>query len=405
MAAATTNNIDMLVLSLSSCLGNVGVALTGFGMAIVYLFVWQIAVLSGYDTAYANFKYAIFIQALALFSAQPLLIYKAEIREHASRRMLMYFIPITILSTPLGQITGDQVSTDLVEAVGGVLVTFVAVFEMHQKRALFAAWLRAAVSCRCCSSSSSVNKATQHTIAAEPTDLVASSEPENGAAEAPSPSKPLSSSLLLRGSVCQRSKIPLGTSKNHETDDEHPEVVLEEAGDNEATKQEAVTAIGKPCHEQADTTNEEPEDDVHYPPLSWSSRFWTLFAGAASGFLGGLCGIRGPPIILYFLHPPTGVEFTKTSQRATGACITATNVTMRIVYYLFETLVLGGENNFERDDWTLYVSVVVFSLFGVLVGSELFKLLADNKATIRGILSVFLLLCGISLLLSSFAGV
>ena len=52
----------------------------------------------------------------------------------------MYFIPITILSTPLGQITGDRVSTDLVEAIGGFLVTFVAIFEIYQKRELFAAW-------------------------------------------------------------------------------------------------------------------------------------------------------------------------------------------------------------------------------------------------------------------------
>ena len=132
---------DVAILSVSAFLGNVGVALTGFGMAIIYLFVWQIAVLSGYDS---DFKYAIFIQALALFSAQPLLLYKAEIREHASRKMLLYFIPVTIISTPLGSILGDRVSTDLVEAIGGVLVTFVAVFEMYQKRELFVHWF-----CRC----------------------------------------------------------------------------------------------------------------------------------------------------------------------------------------------------------------------------------------------------------------
>lgn len=76
------------------------------------------------------------------FPQQPLLLWKAGVREHASRRMLMYFIPITIISTPLGQMVGDRVSTDLVEAIGGVLVTFVAVFEMYQKRELFAKWIR-----------------------------------------------------------------------------------------------------------------------------------------------------------------------------------------------------------------------------------------------------------------------
>jgi hypothetical protein len=67
------------------------------------------------------------------------MLYKADIREYASQRMLRYFIPITIIATPLGQITGDRVSTDIVEAVGGVLVTFVAVFEIYQKRDFFAA--------------------------------------------------------------------------------------------------------------------------------------------------------------------------------------------------------------------------------------------------------------------------
>ena len=130
---------DIILLSLASFLGNVGVALTGFGMAIVYLFIWQIAVLAGYDS---SFKYAVFIQAIALFSAQPLMLYKAEVRTYASRRMLLYFVPITIIATPLGQITGDRVFTYLVEAIGGFLVTFVAILEMYQKRKLFAAWFR-----------------------------------------------------------------------------------------------------------------------------------------------------------------------------------------------------------------------------------------------------------------------
>ena len=64
---------DVFLLSLCAFLGNIGVAITGFGMAIIYLFIYQILVLSGYDefdSKFSNFKYAIFIQALALFSAQ-----------------------------------------------------------------------------------------------------------------------------------------------------------------------------------------------------------------------------------------------------------------------------------------------------------------------------------------------
>jgi uncharacterized membrane protein YfcA len=78
---------------------------------------------------------------------------------------------------------------------------------------------------------------------------------------------------------------------------------------------------------------------------------------------------------------------------------------MRIAYYLVNTLAFRGDNFFEASNWSLYVSVVIFSLVGVLVGSKVFEYMKDSKAIIRGILSIFLLLCGGSLLISSFANV
>lgn len=130
---------DILLLSLAAFLGNVGVSLTGFGMAIVFLFVWQISVLLRYDS---DFKYAIFIQAISLFSVQPLLLYKTRIRQFALKKMLLYFIPVTIISTPLGQFTSNRVSTDAIEVVGGILVTFIATLEVYKQRKSFTAWLR-----------------------------------------------------------------------------------------------------------------------------------------------------------------------------------------------------------------------------------------------------------------------
>ena len=135
--------------------------------------------------------------------------------------------------------------------------------------------------------------------------------------------------------------------------------------------------------------------------IGFVAKAWTLIAGAASGFLGGLCGIRGPPVILYFLHPPPPVTFNKNTQRATGAIITATNVGMRVAYYLIETLAWKKESYFARSDWLLYVCIIVSSLGGVLVGGKLFEIMKDSRNTLRMILSLFLLLCGISLLLSS----
>jgi len=333
---------DFIILSLCSFLGNVGVAVTGFGMAIVYLFIWQIAVISGYES---NFKYAVFIQALALLSAQPLLLYSVGIKTHASRKMLFYFIPMTLISTPLGQITGDHVSTELVEAIGGGLVTFVAVFEMYQKRALFAGWL---------SSSFPSNKKNKEEKA-----------------------KDQSTSDNIKNESILENKATGAEEGSAEIDDAKMEEV----------------SLGNASTERRKVLNESG--------LGPNAQFWTLLAGGASGFLGGLCGIRGPPIIFYFLHPPFPVSFTRESQRATGACITAINVASRVVYYIIKTTVFDAESLFVSGDWVLYLVVLIVSCFGVIVGVRLFDFMKDSKATIRAILSILLLICGVSLILSS----
>lgn len=79
-------------------------------------------------------KRAIFIQALALFTVQPILLKKAKVIRHGSREALQYFIPATIIFTPLGQITGQKVSTDIIKAGSGVLVTLITVFEIYLNR-------------------------------------------------------------------------------------------------------------------------------------------------------------------------------------------------------------------------------------------------------------------------------
>ena len=61
------SNADIITLSACSFAGNVGAGLTGFGQAIILFFVWKIVELSGYD---GDFKYAVFIQALLLSTAQ-----------------------------------------------------------------------------------------------------------------------------------------------------------------------------------------------------------------------------------------------------------------------------------------------------------------------------------------------
>jgi len=133
-AQSTVAAADIGLLSACAFLGTIGASLTGFGQAIIFLFVWQIVELAGYD---GDFKSAVFIQALSLFSMQPLVLYKAKVWKNAHRRVLLLFVPITLVSTPLGQLVSDGVPTSIVQAVAGVLVTFVACWELYSKRNWF----------------------------------------------------------------------------------------------------------------------------------------------------------------------------------------------------------------------------------------------------------------------------
>jgi serine/threonine protein kinase/serine/threonine protein phosphatase PrpC/uncharacterized membrane protein YfcA len=134
------------------------------------------------------------------------------------------------------------------------------------------------------------------------------------------------------------------------------------------------------------------------PALTLQGKLWTISMGFLSGFLGGLCGIRGPPIILYFLHPP--MKMSKAVQKGNGAVITAANVISRVVTYVIKSAVNTKNNQFTNDDWPLYIIIVVASIGGVAVGQDIFEMMKDTQATIKTILCFMLLLCGISLIIA-----
>ena len=96
--------------------------------------------------------------------------------------------------------------------------------------------------------------------------------------------------------------------------------------------------------------------------ISISAKLFAVTMSFLSGFLGGLCGIRGPPIMLFFLHAGHfGLVFTKASQRATGAAITFCNVAMRVLFYAI-TSADGSSSRFDGDDYPMYISIATCSL-------------------------------------------
>jgi len=414
----TATTVDIVLYSTFAFLGNCGVALTGFGMAIIYLFWWQIATIAGFQS---NFKYAVFLQALALFSAQPLLVYKTKLWKYASKKMLLYFIPVTIVSTPIGQYVSSLISTTIVEMVGGILVCFVAAFELYQKRVRFWKWFLAFarwVTCydRCCLRDDNAEEAedfeaiqkkdiTSKSLSHSGGKNVKSEEAEDSGAiqkkddeECPSPTK-------------VHRKLP---EKDQKVEEDHNRFKLSGVEDNLADDKEAMSDQSNDENNPSESTIPDPEQALDNSnsndglasnePFHFSTVAWTIVAGFASGFLGGLCAIRGPPIILYMLHPPHPVCFSnKKTQRATGAAITLTNVTMRVIYYLVNTLAFDQTSSFVQSDWPLYLSTVVLSCLGVLAGTALFNVLKDKKDALNGVLTILLVLCGISLVLSAFS--
>lgn len=93
---------------------------------------------------------------------------------------------------------------------------------------------------------------------------------------------------------------------------------------------------------------------------------WGFVLGALSGFLGGLIGVRGPPIMIYFLH----FKYPKNVVRANGTIIMVVNVLLRVAFYFVHDAVGSTDREwFLSSQWALYVSVVLFGLIGVPAGS------------------------------------
>ena len=317
MSVASTETI--ILLSCCSFIGNIGAALTGFGQAIIFLFVYQIVDLAGYD---GDFKNAVFIQALSLFSMQPLLLYKANVIKYAHRRILLLFVPITLISTPLGQLVSAYVPTKVVQAVAGVLVTLVAMREIYMKRNWFKSFC----------------------IREKKNEGVEEEEEEGERVEESKETK-------LEGGGDDEEVA----AAKEDVDDKFDENQIVDSSNTEEKKESSVTKIELPSATSGETQEEEEQVRIGCNKAS----IITLIAGGASGFLGGMVAIRGPPLIFYFLHPPHPVKFNKHSQRATGVVIMFFNVLMREIFYM-NTFTDEQDNNigFQSEDWRLYYQLL-----------------------------------------------
>lgn len=360
--------------------------------------MWQVVELAGYD---GDFKYAVFIQALSLFSMQPLLLYKAQVIKNAYRRILLLFVPITLVSTPLGQLVSDKIPTKIVQAVAGVLVTFVACWEIYCKRNWFVSFCK------------KEKKEVQEEVKSDDDKKETKEEQEEVKCEEDKEEK-TDEREEVKSDDDAKEKEPMSSGNDDfgDNDVEGGEQQTHEVKQRPDTLMKLSMMMGA---KSAYLTGMDNVYDGKRPEASQSREpaeefkiglnrvtLVTLLAGGASGFLGGMVAIRGPPLIFYFLHPPHPVWFNKTSQRATGVVIMFFNVFMRQVFYMVNTFSESEGIGYRGEDWVLYLSVILCSIAGGVVGSKAFEYLKDGKDTIRGILSLFLFMCGVSLMFSAF---
>ena len=124
----TIGTVPSCVYILCSLVANAGMAITGFGSALLFILVYTLCEMCGLLTAAActpaeicSMKYAVFFQALSLLGSTPYLVYKARTRSSRRRttrrtaeeeeknagvitqKLLCTLLPATLVATPCGQ--------------------------------------------------------------------------------------------------------------------------------------------------------------------------------------------------------------------------------------------------------------------------------------------------------------
>lgn len=422
--------------------------------------------------------------------AQPQALWNASVVKNSFKRILVLFVPVTLVSTPLGNLLAEHVPTKTIQAVAGVLVGIVAVWEMYSKRKFFLSLCGkenegkgregggeggdatkgakgdGAKANDLEEGQGGENKqSTAKNFEGNPKSQTQADESEleaarttskkyneggvsDGALEESQPGHVDGGGVSEKGQSnaddfeddtkppvgvdesqidAAQSKVENSNKKEEDGDDGTPKSGKGSERNLQAPQsgEGGILELGRsarfqPSNEIKSDPGEPNKGLAATNPTSIGSgggpkgdgdelriglngaTFWTLLAGGASGFLGGLVAIRGPPLIFYFLHPPAPVSFNKTTQRATATTITFFNVTMRQIFYLYNTFAAAEQIGYRKEEWRLYLSVIAASVLGAMVGNWIFAYLKDSKGTIRAILSVFLLLSATGLLFSAF---
>jgi uncharacterized membrane protein YfcA len=123
--------------------------------------------------------------------------------------------------------------------------------------------------------------------------------------------------------------------------------------------------------------------------------FWMVAAGFLSGFLGGIIGVRGPPLIIFFFI----FEYPKVEVKANGTVIATVNLLIRIFTYMFKPPpeAYASDSWFVKEDTWLYLAVAVAGLLASPIGIFISRYL--NKPHLyKAALAALLIVNGITMI-------
>jgi uncharacterized membrane protein YfcA len=126
----------------------------------------------------------------------------------------------------------------------------------------------------------------------------------------------------------------------------------------------------------------------HKISLSLKSRLWFLVFGGISGFLGGLFGMAGPPLIFYF----KSIKLGKREFRVALLSLFLAMTFFRLIFYYF----------LDNYSWKMLYSamfMIPFVLLGLLTGVIAHDRIPEEK--FKTVTSVVLFICGILIVLKN----
>lgn len=308
-------------------------------MALIFVTVYTIGELSGgFDDCYhddetlmrlCGIKYAVFLQSVSLLGSMPVLLVQSDAFHNSNPALLQTLVPITLISTPIGQYYQTIISASWIKVVVGIVVIVAVLYQLMLD-------------------------------------------------------------VLVERRRQQETATPTTTSGEINSIATHEQTPLLAATGS-------ATATDK-------NVNDENRDTNYHGFSANSIRIWGILLGGSSGFLGGLIGMRGPPLMIFFLAFP----FPKSEARAIGTILLGLNLILRMGYYVVSDVMLslqryskednlGGDTPlrqwFYTSEWLLYAFVIVTGIVAVFLGDYVHHQL--DHASFQRVLVLILIATGV----------